>query len=130
MVIKMKEVNRDILYIKVKYNQKKLILIADEELSLIENKIYGNKTEVEKIVLEFECIIEHLKKTGNSRIEVFEQILKSIKEMPSLSSDIIEALKKLISIVEIDLNMNYGFFNAVKYSDTDTIEKVKNMNLR
>jgi len=71
-----------------------------------------------------------LKKTGNSRIEVFEQILKSIKEMPSLSSDIIEALKKLISIVEIDLNMNYGFFNAVKYSDTDTIEKVKNMNLR
>jgi len=130
MVIKMKEVNRDILYIKVKYNQKKLNLIADEELSLIENKIYGNKTEVEKIVLEFECIIEHLKKTGNSRIEVFEQILKSIKEMPSLSSDIIEALKKLISIVEIDLNMNYGFFNAVKYSDTDTIEKVKNMNLR
>ena len=126
----MKEVNRDILYIKVKYNQKKLNLIADEELSLIENKIYGNKTEVEKIVLEFECIIEHLKKTGNSRIEVFEQILKSIKEMPSLSSDIIEALKKLISIVEIDLNMNYGFFNAVKYSDTDTIEKVKNMNLR
>lgn len=129
MVIKMSESNSNILDIKVKYNKKKLNKFSDEYLSLIENKIYGNKSELEKIVLELKCIIEHLKKVEIQNVESLERILNTLSDMPSLSIDVIESLKCFVSILEIHLNMDYGFYKSVKHSEQETIEKVKEMSL-
>lgn len=106
---------------KIIYNKKKIEAYEPDFLDEIEDKIYGDISEHQKIKYEIENLeFESLKLTDEEKIlysKIMELILFKLNSSNINYSDI----KKLIVAAEIFYNLEYGFYKSIKDINVDEL---------
>lgn len=108
---------------KLIYNKKIVNDYDSEELNTLENTIYKDMNEYEKVKYEIENLYDYDIKLNNyenikikRRLE--DEIVSLYKEYEiTKSNEYLEKLKEIISALQILLDEDYGFYNTVKNFD-------------
>ena len=99
---------------KIIYNKKKIEAYEPDFLDEIEDKIYGDISEQQKIKYEIENLeLESLKLTDEEKI-LYSKIMELILFKLNNSNVNYSEVKKLIVAAEIFYNIEYGFYTSIK----------------
>ena len=120
----------DELYLRVKYLQKLVNNIEKSDLESMESDIYNNLSDDKKIDFELSNLIVS-KEIINDSESLFKRIAENIKALiedeKNNNVDNTSELKKQITLLQVLLNKQIGFYESLSEIDKDYIEKSLNI---
>ena len=113
------------MYLRIKYKLKILNSIEKDKLQQIESDVYNNMSDEERIAFELNNL--RLDKNSKDDIEaIFNKIVENIKALledeKKNGVDHTSEIKKQITLAQLLLNKQIGFYEILGEIDKDYIE--------
>ncbi len=102
------------LKLKIEYNKKLISNYENDFLQEIEEKIYGDISESNKVTYELEILKSGVSNLPEEKKNLYSKIMKLILLKLDSSNVNYSEIKKLIVAAEMFYNLDYGFYTSIK----------------